>query len=145
MSIFCRGTIQTETYETKESNGIKWDFNFCESPFKTNSPECNDVHNDTYAFRIDKGSSCKPFSFDDEGKTDTAGSEIKSDENVITGLVLTYSGTDDCATGNNGKESLQVQINCPADVLDGKYKATDKDHWQPLKLVGDGEGYNKTN
>lgn len=58
---------------------------------------------------------------------------------------MTYSGTENCDTGSNGKESLQVQINCPAAVLNGDYKATDKDHWEPLKLVGGGEGYNQTN
>jgi len=55
---------------------------------------------------------------------------------------LTFSGTNNCDTGNNGKESLQVQINCPQDVLDGKEKA-DIDHWSaPKKVPG---GYDNSN
>ena len=54
---------------------------------------------------------------------------------------MTYSGSNDCTDGINGKEALQVQINCPAAVLNGDYKATDMSHWSAIKFID----YNQTN
>lgn len=111
-------------------------FNFCEKEYNPNEPECKDYFDTTdvasFAYKTGGSNQCTPYSYDKEGLTDTAGTEIKTDDNVITGLVLTFSSTNDCDTGNNGKESFQVQINCPADVLDGKEKA-DIDHWSAPK------------
>jgi len=72
---------------------------------------------------------------DAEGKTDTAGQEIKNDENVITGLTLTFSGNNDCPTGVNLKESFQVQVNCPQAILDGS-EENKVNNWKPAKFKG---------
>jgi hypothetical protein len=96
------GDINDKT-QTRTFQSYQW--NFCEElyePEKDKNPSCT-ANTSAYAWFISPNT-CEPYGISEEGKTDTAGKEIKNSDNVITGLTLVFASPDDCATDATRKK-----------------------------------------
>jgi hypothetical protein len=77
LPIFCK------LKNLKKKGKTKWGWNYCEAKYKGEDldPKCKDIVS-SYAYKLDKTTdTCSSLAITDEGKTDTAGAEIKNDSN----------------------------------------------------------------